>query len=100
MLINRAQSYKWGGNVEQAKRILDAEDWTAKSLKFKLGRVVLLGDFESAVLLMSQIGANGEINKHSYREWPLFREIRKSQEFAAKFEEIFGEPFTEITINR
>jgi hypothetical protein len=48
---------------------------------------------------MDRIGVSGEIDKHHYREWPLFREIRKSKEFAAKFEQIFGEPFIAITVN-
>jgi hypothetical protein len=48
---------------------------------------------------MKQIGDKGEIDKHFYREWPLFKEIRKSKEFAATFEQIFGEPFTAITLD-
>jgi hypothetical protein len=99
MVVNRAQAYKWGGNDQDAKRILNAEDWTAMGLKFKMARDVLLDDFDAAMQIMDRIGVSGEIDKHHYREWPLFREIRKSKEFAAKFEQIFGEPFIAITVN-
>jgi hypothetical protein len=34
----------------------------------------------------------------AYREWPLFKEFRKSPEFAALFEEIFGEPLNKFVV--
>jgi hypothetical protein len=99
MVVNRAQAYKWTGEDEKSRALLDAEDCSATSMRFKLGCAVLRDDHESALQLMSQIGSDGEMNKHFYREWPLFREIRKCGEFAAKFEEIFGEPYTAITVD-
>lgn len=99
LVVNRAQTYKWTGEHERSRAILDAEDWSAANLKFKLACAVLRDDHEVALQLMSQIGTDGEMNKHYYREWPLFKEIRKSSEFAAKFEEIFREPYTAIIVN-
>ena len=29
MVVNRTQTYKWTGDEERCKRILDAEDWSA-----------------------------------------------------------------------
>jgi hypothetical protein len=99
LVVNRAQAYKWTGEDEKSKTILAAEDWSATSMKFKLALAVLRDDHEVVLQLMSQIGSDGEMNKHFYREWPLFREIRKSKEFGAKFEEVFGEPFTAIIVD-
>jgi hypothetical protein len=99
LVVNRAQAYKWTGEDEACKKILGAEDWSATSMKFKLACAALRDDIETVLQLMAQMGNDGEINKHFYREWPLFREVRKSKQFAAKFEEIFGEPFTAITID-
>jgi hypothetical protein len=99
LVVNRAQTYKWTGEDEKSRAILDAEDWSATSLKFKLACAVLRDDHAVALQLMSQIGTDGEMNKHFYREWPLFKEIRKSREFAAKFEEVFGEPYTAIIVD-
>jgi len=99
MVVNRAQAYKWGGDHDAATKIVNAEDWSAKGLKFKLAQAVLLDNIEAAIELMRQIGAGGEIDKHFYRDWPLFKEIRKSKEFAATFEELFGEPLNAITLD-
>jgi len=100
LVLNRAQAYKWSGDEETARKIVNAEDWGAKALRFKMVQSVLLDDFKAAIDIMKQIGADGDINKHFYREWPVFKEIRKSQEFAVAFEEIFGEPLNLITVPR
>lgn len=99
-VVNRAQAYKWLGHEERVRTIVGEEDWSATSLKFKLARSVLLDDFDAAAELLVTIGQNGEIDKHSYREWPLFREARKSEKFAAAFEQVFGEPLNTISVNR
>ena len=42
---------------------------------------------------MKRIGIDGEIKEHDYKEWPIFRELRKRPEFLASYQEIFGKPF-------
>lgn len=98
-VINRAQAYKWLGDEQEARKILGAEDWTAKALKFKLGQMVLLDDFKGAAELIRRIGTGEQMDKHVYREWPLFKEARKSKEFAAAFEDVFGEPLNVVTVS-
>jgi hypothetical protein len=99
LIVNRAEVYKWSGEEGQCKEILNAEDWSATSLKFKLAQAVLLDNFKEAIELVRKLGKDGELNKHEYREWPLFRELRKSAEFIALFEQIFGEPLHKITVS-
>jgi hypothetical protein len=53
---------------------------------------VLLDDFDNADKMVRRMGANGVVPKIAYREWPLFREYRKSEQFRLTFEEIFREP--------
>jgi hypothetical protein len=99
LVVNRAQTYKWMGEAQKCKEILDAEDWTAVDLKFKLAHAVLADDFATATAIARRIGTSDrELDKHSYREWPLFREFRKFAEFAAIFEAIFGEPLDKVVI--
>lgn len=98
-VINRAQAYKWLGNEEKARNILSAEDWTAKANKFKLAQMVLLDDFKAAAEFMRRIGSGEHMDTHAYREWPLFKEARKSKEFADAFEEIFKEPLNTVTVS-
>lgn len=95
-IINRAQVYKWTGDVKGAECILSAEDWTASSLKFRLAHAVLLDDFAKAGMLMEKIGGNDSPKKRDYQEWPLFREFRKSNEFRVAYEAVFKEPFGSI----
>jgi hypothetical protein len=98
MVVNRAQAYKWSGDEDSARKIIAAEDWSATSLKFRLAQSVIADDFKVAIDLMRQIGPKGELLKEMYREWPLFREIGKTREFAQAFQEIFGEPLNTITL--
>lgn len=68
-----------------------AEDWTAASDKFKLADAVLREDFGQAAALMTKIGLGGEIHKAGYRDWPLFKEFRRTDVFQETFQQIFGE---------
>ena len=45
---------------------------------------------------MRRIGSNSVPSKSDYKDWPLFKEYRKSEEFLEAFEEVFGEPFSEF----
>ncbi len=49
---------------------------------------------------MIKIGTNGDISKMGYREWPLFKEIRKVTDFSKTFEGIFGEPLSRVSLER
>ena len=92
-IVNRAQAYKWLGNREKSIKIINGEDWSASSDKFRLAVAVIMDDFERADSLVRKIGAHGDITMDFYREWPLFREYRKSEGFLKNFEETFGELF-------
>jgi hypothetical protein len=93
LIINKAQAYKWVGDDEKAKKIVNSTDWSASSDKYKLAVAVLLDDFNTADDLVRKIGPHGEVTMFNYREWPLFKEYRKSEEFLKVFEEVFNEPF-------
>ena len=66
-------------------------DWTALEYKFKLAYYVLLDDYTNAAKIMRRIGNSGVINKVDYKEWPLFKEFRKSNIFRQTYEEVFKE---------
>src|SRR5262249_22619457 len=80
---------------EQAKRIIDDEDWSACSNKFKLAAAVLLDDETTAIRMMKEIGTTGKPGKSEYRNWPLFRKFRETNAFNSKFIHLFGEPINE-----
>ena len=99
-VINRAQAYKWSGDEMRALEILDAEDFSAVKAVFRLAETVLRDDFSKALTIVREIGSNGEIGINEYREWPLFRELRKSEEFAHAILEIFNLPLHEVSLDR
>ncbi len=92
LVLNLAQAHKWMGDEEACQRTLQQEDWTGLEPLYRLGHAVLVGDFGSAADFMKQVGT-AEGYKACYRDWPIFREFRKSNEFADAFKELFGETF-------
>lgn len=74
-----------GDNIKP-KHIVTLEDWSAASIEFRLAEAVLLDDFTSAIAIMKQIGTGICPGKDGYREWPLFKEFRKSSDFVSTFE--------------
>lgn len=96
MTINRAQSYKWSGKDDVCRTIVEAEDWTACGLEFRLAVAVLSDDFGGATEVMVEMGKTGPVKETHYQEWPLFREFRQSEVFLNTYEKIFGEPFVHI----
>ncbi len=97
MVVNQAQAYKWSGNDKKAREIVAREDWSATSGRFRLAEAVILENYENAYDIMQEIGVNyNEIGKSEYREWPLFKEIRKENRFVELFEQIFGEPYNKV----
>jgi len=95
-IINRAQAHKWGVNGDACQAILKKEDWSACSDKFKIALAVLSDDFQLAVSLMKRFGPAGEVTETNYKEWPLFKEFRKSDDFLKAYEEVFGKPFRKV----
>lgn len=93
LLVNRAQAYKWNGDNERCKKLMRSEDWTAKSDEYRLADAVLAEDWTKAAKIMKRVGKDGAVDKHSYRDWPLFRDFRKQEIFLQTYSEVFGTPF-------
>lgn len=91
--INLAIAHKWQDKKEDCQRLLDSVDWSALADKYQLAVAVLRDEYDEAVIIMRRIGRSSRPSKSEYRDWPLFREFRKSAEFKQVFEEVFGEPF-------
>ena len=93
-LINKAQTLKWSGEEEKARKILEDTDWSACNNEFKLVKAVLLEDFHEAEKLMFRVGKDTDtFPKENYKASPAFKEFRKSDLFLKAYEKIFDEPF-------
>lgn len=94
--LNLAQAYKWADNQEKCIEVLRNEDCSAWRDEFLLPKYVLEDDYESAYNLMAKVGDNnGVLTATAYRDWPIFKEIRKETKFSDLFHEIFGEQLRE-----
>jgi hypothetical protein len=100
VLLNRAQTYKWLNQEDECVKIIKSIDWTATSDLFRMCSDVLLENYESASESMRSIGNNEKIiNKASYKDWPIFRKFRQSEEFKKMYFETYKEPF-EIIVEK
>ena len=98
-VVNLAQTYKWLNQDDKCAEIMDAEDWTASDDSFRLAHAVLRDDVENSVRIMRQIGStHDEVGAVAYREWPLFREMRKEELFRTAYQEIFGAPLEQVEV--
>ena len=95
LIVNRAQAYKWIGDADRCKNIMRAIDWSAKSDQFRLADAVLAEDWERAANIMRRIGKEGAVDETDYRDWPLFKDFRKQEQFFAAYQDIFGTAFAE-----
>ncbi|MHA6730168.1 hypothetical protein [Devosia sp. A369] len=92
MVVNLANAVRLGGNKERAKMILGKEDWSATGPDFQICVAAVREDLNELCRLLRAGGTTGPILAEHYREWPVFRGIRRETDFANAFLDIFGEP--------
>jgi hypothetical protein len=95
-VVNRAQAYKWANEDRICQKILQAEDWSAVDDRLSLGVAILRDDLEAAVSLMRKIGDGPLVPKDAYKQWPIFKQFRKTNEFRSAYKNIFGEEFADV----
>ena len=98
LVVNRTQAYLWDGKRDEALRILDAEDWSAANDEFQVCVASLRKNVSEVIRFMRALGSLGRPGKDGYREWPVFRELRKTKEFQDAFLDVFGEPLATVTV--
>lgn len=90
--INKALAYYLSNKKQDCVKVLDKHDWSATNDKFKLAIEILKENYKESLEIMKSIGNKNEhLNEEAYRDWPLFNDIRKTEEFKQTYKEIFGE---------
>lgn len=92
-VLNLAQAYKWSGNEEKCKSVLATMDWSASEDRFKIAVAALNDDFESAYRCMRRLAHDESFHQVFYKEWPVFRKLRKHGDFSKIYEECYKEQF-------
>ncbi len=97
-IVNLALSKHLNNKQKEAKEILSKKDWSASGDEFKLAKEVITENYDAAYVLMKRIGKNGSVKKREYKEWILFKKIRRKSQFKKIYKEIFGEEFSVLKI--
>ncbi len=93
-LVNKAQAYKWSGDMEGTLEAVNKQDWSATTREYQLAEAVLLDRYELAGRIMQRIGPTGNVSQAEYKTRPLYQDFRKTKEFLETYKEVFGEPFS------
>lgn len=97
ILLNFAQAYKWNGQTEKCKELLNKVDCTVWKDELLIPKFTLEGEFNIVYEKMRTVGKSSSVlTPENYRQWPIFKELRKEVEFIQLFKEIFGE---ELEVN-
>lgn len=92
LALNRAQAYKWKGDEDKCRALLDEEDTSAWSSELKCPKYALEDNIDKVCDTLLSIGKNGEILKpEQYRNWPIFKGVRTENKFRETFKSVFGE---------
>ena len=91
MIVNQASAYRHMDNSDHCNKILDPEDWSASSPKFRISVAALRSDVDQVVSLMNAAFLAGEVQKESFVEWPVFSFVRGEFKFRSEFKKIFKE---------
>jgi hypothetical protein len=90
MVINYANAVKLSGHSEQSLAILNAEDWSASTEKFKICVAAVKDDAETVMSLMKRVVDTEQLTIADFRSWPVFEKLRTNSKFVTIFEETFG----------
>ena len=91
--VNLAIAIRGQDRVEDSKALIRSTDWSALSDKFKMASKVLLEEYDEAADIMRKLKGSKEFGKKDYRDWPLFRWFRRTDQFKSAYQDVFGEPF-------
>lgn len=97
MVVNLANALKLGGNVVESHSVLDREDWSASTARFKVCVAAVKDDFSKVCELIALGPAITEISASDFRDWPAFKTSRKQDEVAEVFQKVYGEPLIKLT---
>lgn len=89
--INIAQSHKWKGDDKSCQKVLAERNWMAYSNRYKLAYYILKDDFINAIQIIKIIDETDNIGITSIREWPLFKNAIKNDEFKAACKSKYNE---------
>lgn len=92
--INCWQCYKWLGEYEKIRDDVEKVDVSAYKPIYTLGILALKGEYKK---FFEYYDNQTDIGEDELKEWPLFRELRNSQEFQERFPEVIDGEKEKVT---
>jgi hypothetical protein len=93
LAVNYANALKLSGQRETSMKVLGEVDWSASSTDFEICVAAIRGEVEAVSGLMKKAKDFG-LPESAFREWPVFFEVRESEEFKRSYEGVFGLPYS------
>ncbi len=94
--INLAIALKAQDKNDECAKIIESVDWSALADLFKVASCSLSEKYDEAKEIMLRIGPSSHPNKTEYKEWPVFRWFRKTNQFKEAFHQVFNEEYKMI----
>lgn len=94
LAVNLANALKESNHGEESAEELKKFDWSACSDDFKISIAAIEERDDDVLNLMDKVKDKSLVGPIGFRDWPVFRSMRKKEAFCRKFEEIFGEPLS------
>jgi hypothetical protein len=93
LTINRALAMKFGKAQDKANKLIDSVDWSSSDKEFKLAVAIIKNNLKEATNIMIEMGPTDKMKMAYKKEWPLFKEFKKTALFRKTYKEIFKESF-------
>lgn len=77
--MNKAQCLLWMKQDDNAKKLLDAQDWSLCTPQFIVCKKVLERKFDEAVEILRK--QDTQLDQKDLLSWPIFKELRKQKSF-------------------
>lgn len=89
LIINYCQSLKWQGKDKELKEELLKIDSSALSPKFVLSIAALKDNEDEFYKNIENAIRVNKLTKNDFKEWPLFKNFRKKENYLKRINEIF-----------
>lgn len=84
--INLAQAYKWDKQDDKMHEILNTQNWELLEHRYYIAYLTLTNNWEELKKILKTLQPTEKLNSISFKEWPLFKELREQPFFNAWFE--------------
>lgn len=99
-VVNLANAYLLGGNLEKSKEVIESENWDIVSDTFAISVAGVRKDIDGVIRYMRRLSSDDEWDGTFLEKWPVFFHIRDDDRFRQAFKDIYGRDYSPETIGK